>query len=56
MRTLVVLVQRTVLKAVQKILHRHIHSGAIRNLYCGLCLVGNVAVTACRVGTIALHR
>ena len=45
-----------VLKAVQKILHEHTHSAAIRNLYWGLCLVGKTAVTACRVGVIALLR
>ena len=45
-----------VLKAVQKILHRHTHSGAIRNLYCGSCLVGKAGVIACRAGVIALQR
>ena len=55
-RTLVILVQRTVLKAVQRILDRHTHSGAFRNLYCGSCLVGKAAVTARRVGIIALQR
>ena len=45
-----------VLKAVQKILHQHTHSGAIRYLYWGICLVGKAAVTACRVGVIVLQR
>ena len=45
-----------VVKAVQKILHRKTHGGATRNLYCGSCLVGKAAATACRLGVIALQR
>ena len=50
-KTLVILVQRC---CAEGILHRHTHSGAIRNLYSGSCLVGKAAVTACRVDVIAL--